>query len=246
MSGRPGRFLTAEWRSLLMINYVCDPELLRPLVPSGTELDSWQGRTFVSMVGFRFLRTNVLGIPVPFHRDFDEVNLRFYVRRVVAGEVRRGVVFVREIVPKGLIAFVARTVYNEQYISLPMKSESELPGRLRYSWFHRGEWHSLRGTTIGEPRLTEPDEEATFITEHYWGYAAQADGGTMEYEVEHPRWRVWSIADPTFTSSITRLYGAAFVPILKAKPSSAFVADGSAVTVRRGRRISPETVDRPV
>ena len=44
---------------------------------------------YVSLVGFRFLNTRVLGVSIPFHRDFDEVNLRFYVRRNIGSEVRR-------------------------------------------------------------------------------------------------------------------------------------------------------------
>ncbi len=47
-------FLTAEWRYLAMFNYEVPPELLAPLVPRGTELDSWQGKVYVSLVGFLF------------------------------------------------------------------------------------------------------------------------------------------------------------------------------------------------
>jgi uncharacterized protein YqjF (DUF2071 family) len=89
----PGPFLTAEWRDLAMLNYEIDAAVLRPFVPAGTELDAWGGRTFVSVVGFRFLGTRVRGVPVPGHRDFEELNLRFYVRRVADDGPRRGVVF---------------------------------------------------------------------------------------------------------------------------------------------------------
>ena len=109
----PAPFLTAEWRSLAMLNYVVDPALLAPMVPRGTELDSFDGRTYMSLVGFRFERTRVRGIWIPLHSDFDEVNLRFYVRRRVSGEIRRGVVFIREVVPRWAIAAVARAVYGE-------------------------------------------------------------------------------------------------------------------------------------
>jgi uncharacterized protein YqjF (DUF2071 family) len=71
---KPGKFLTAEWRYLAMINYEIDPAILLPHVPRGTELDEWQGKTFVSMVGFHFLNTRVLGVPLPFHRNFAEIN----------------------------------------------------------------------------------------------------------------------------------------------------------------------------
>src|SRR4026208_556537 len=93
-------FLTAEWRRLAMLSFEIDPRVLSPLVPAGTELDEWQGRTFASLVGFLFLDTRVFGLAVPFHRNFEEVNLRFYVRRMASDGLRRGVVFVKEIVPR--------------------------------------------------------------------------------------------------------------------------------------------------
>ena len=107
-------FLTAEWRYLALLNYAVDPSLLAHLVPRGTELDEFEGKTYMSLVGFRFERTRLRGIWIPFHSDFDEVNLRFYVRRTVAGEVRRGVVFVREIVPRWAIAKVAQVCFGEK------------------------------------------------------------------------------------------------------------------------------------
>src|SRR5689334_2274538 len=106
VSRRP--FLRAEWRDLVMLNYESPAGLLDPLVPAGVELDRWRGTLYVSVVGFLFRDTRVLGIPIPFHRTFEEVNLRFYVRRELDGDVRRGVVFVRELVPRRAIATVAR------------------------------------------------------------------------------------------------------------------------------------------
>ncbi|MBD0320559.1 MAG: DUF2071 domain-containing protein [Gemmatimonadetes bacterium] len=239
-SALPGRFLTAEWRDLVMLNYEADPAALRPLVPAGTELDAWGGTTYVSMVGFNFLDTRVLGIPIPFHRDFEEVNLRFYVRRRGPEGWRRGVVFVREIVPRWAIATVARVIYNEQYAAMPMRHriEESAGGReVEYGWKHRGRWCSIRATTRGEPRALEPGSEAEFITEHYWGYAAQRGGGTVEYRVEHPSWRVWKAETHALDVDAATLYGPAFGASLAAAPRSAFVAEGSPVVVRRGVRV---------
>ena len=232
-------FLTAEWRWLLMLNYAVDPALLRPLVPAGTELDAWDGVTYASVVGFRFLRTRVMGIPIPFHRDFDEVNLRFYVRRKGPEGWRRGVVFVKEIVPRIAIAAVARWVYNENYVALPMRHRVDTVGggEVEYAWRHGGRWCALRGCARGDARPLEPGSEAEFITEHYWGYARQRDGGTVEYRVEHPRWNVWTVGAPALDCDAAALYGPAWGPVLAAAPRSALLADGSAVVVRRGTRV---------
>lgn len=217
-----------------MVNYAVDPAVLEPLVPAGTELDLWHDRAYVSVVGFRFLRTRVLGIPVPFHRNFDEVNLRFYVRRRAEDGWRKGVAFVKEIVPRRAIAFVARTLYNENYVRLPMRSAVAIPSAVRYEWWHAGSWESVSATAAGEPYLPAADSEEAFISEHYWGYARQRDGSTVAYGVEHPPWRVWRCEAPALACEVANLYGERFAPLLSGPPASAFVAEGSRVVVRRG------------
>lgn len=239
-----GTFVLAEWRHLAMLNYQVEPAILRPYVPVGTELDSWNDKTFVTVVGFLFLDTKVLGLPVPFHRDFEEVNLRFYVRRKGAKGWQRGVVFIREIVPKTAIAAVARLLYNEHYVSMPMRHSIETEnGSLKkdamveYGWLYNKRWNVLQARITGEPQQITSGSEEEFITEHYWGYASQRDGGCVEYRVEHPRWRVWQTSETALRCNVAALYGKEFVEPLRAKPSSAFVAEGSSIIVRRGTRI---------
>jgi len=244
---RTGKFLTAEWRRLAMLNYEVDPAILSPLVPRGVELDTWNNRHFVSIVGFLFLKTRVLGLPIPFHQNFEEINLRFYVRRAGLDGWRRGVVFIKEIVPRWAIATVARVVYNENYVARRMSHridpdagqiETIAPnGSVEYGWRDGESWHRIRAKTIGEAQPLISGSEEEFITEHYWGYAAQRDGGCVEYQVEHPRWRVWRTSEADFECDVERVYRRRFVECLSAKPSSAFVADGSAVVVRRGVKI---------
>lgn len=230
-------FLAADWRHLLMVNFVVDPAILRPFVPRGVELDEWNGHSFVSVVGFRFLRTRVMGLSVPAHRDFDEVNLRFYVRRKRDGQWVRGVVFVKEIVPKRAIAWAARTFYNEHYVRLPMRSDVQVPGRVSYAWRHAGTWASVSADVAGPAYLPAPDSQDAFISEHYWGYVRQRDGGTIEYQVEHPAWRVYRCEMPALVCRAAALYGPVFAEPLGQAPSSAFLAEGSPVKVYRGVRI---------
>jgi len=225
-----------------MLNYEADPGILAGRVPAGCELDSWSDRTFVSVVGFQFLRTRVLGIPVPFHRNFEEVNLRFYVRHKEQGEWRRGVVFVRELVPRRAIALVANRVYGESYQALPMRHEIDISdqgesSRIAYQWRQRDTWEGLSATFAGLPILPAEDSEEAFITEHYWGYARQRDHSTVEYRVEHPRWHVWHANTALLQCDIAALYGSEFREVLAGSPSTAFVADGSRVVVRQGRRL---------
>jgi uncharacterized protein YqjF (DUF2071 family) len=235
-------FLRAEWRDLVMLNFEVSPALLEPLVPAGVEIDRWGGRLYASVVGFRFRRTRVLSVPIPGHRTFEEVNLRFYVRRHVGREVRRGVVFVRELVPRRAIAWAARLLYNEPYRALPMRCRIEaLAGadivRREFAWRAGTEWARVVATTAGSPRPLVSGSEEEFITEHYWGYTRQRDGGTIEYRVDHPRWNVWTAVDARLQGNIARVYGDAFAEALGGAPTSAFVADGSPVTVFAPSRI---------
>jgi uncharacterized protein len=238
----PSPFLTAEWQMLAMLNYEIDPAILQPFVPAGTELDKWQGKTYVSIVGFMFMHTRILNLPIPFHSNFEEVNLRFYVKRKAPEGWRRGVVFIKELVPRAAIAWTARTFYNENYVALPMNHRWRMfdGGGLEvtYGWSFGGRENRLQVSTSGEPSEAKPGSGEEFITEHYWGYARQRDGGTVEYQVEHPHWPVWLVSNATFDCDVTGLYGKQFASFLAPPPASAFLADGSPVTVFKGTRLA--------
>lgn len=228
------------WQNLIMANYPVDQEILKPYVPPGTELDLWQGKAYVSMVGFMFLNTRVLGIPIPFHRNFEEVNLRFYVRYQDEGEWKRGVVFIKEIVPRFAIVWVANTIYKEHYQCLAMRHSVEDHGAnqtVTYAWRFRGEWNHMKATTALTAEPIEGGSEAEFITEHYWGYSASGKKQTIEYQVEHPRWNAFPVQNFEMHCNVAELYGAAFAPFLAQAPSSVFMADGSEIIVREGKKI---------
>jgi hypothetical protein len=242
-------FLTAQWRALAVFNWEIDPELLVALVPRGTELDLGEGKTYISLVGFLFRDARVLGLSIPWHRHFEEVNLRFYVKREHRGELRRAVCFVREVAPRWAVGAVARWIYNEQYVCLPMRHRhvgfAHEPGcqhrrelSIEYGWRWCGQWLSLGMEVQGElsPLLTGTHPE--FIAEHYWGYCRQRDGGTVEYRVEHPPWNIW-LAERTWVSpAIAQFYPPPFRDVLLRPPTSAFLADGSPVRVFHPRRIA--------
>jgi uncharacterized protein YqjF (DUF2071 family) len=234
-------FLSAEWRDLVMVNYEVDAKILHDYVPPGTVLDSFGGRTYVSLVGFQFRRTRLFGaLPVPFHRDFDEINLRFYVRHKEGNEDRRGVVFIAEIVPKWAIAKVARIVYGENYIRLPMKHQVDTTGATvtaEYEWQQGSTWSKIYVHASGSPAPAADGSLEQFITEHYWGYSKQRNGGSLEYRVEHVPWNVWRSTAAGFEGDATGIYGAELGRVLQRPPDSAFIADGSPVSVLMGKKI---------
>ncbi len=228
-------FLTAYWQHLVFLNYEVEPGVVAPYVPAGTELDLLDGRAVVSMVGFRFLDTRLLGVPVPFHRDFDEVNLRGYVRRKVDGVWHRGVMFMRELVPRPAIAWTARLAYNEPYSAVRMRHTLDVDpasgGSLRYEWRQGGAWHHVAATCSGAPQPIDPDSEVGFITEHYLGYTPQRNGSTVEYRVAHDRWNFWKAERADFQCDVARVYGTEWSAALTAPPRSAFVCDGAPVSI---------------
>ena len=234
-------FLSAEWRDLVMLNYDVDSGLLSRFVPPGTVLDSFKGRTYISLVGFRFCRTRLFGcFPVPFHTDFDEVNLRFYVRRQEGGDDRRGVVFIAEVVPSRAIATTARLLYGENYRCLPMRHCIETEGvnkTAEYQWQVGNQWCRLSAQTVGLPTRPQEGSLEQFITEHYWGYSTRRIHGSLEYHVSHVPWQVWATSNAAFEGEAGVLYGRDFSAILQRRPDCAFVAQGSPVIVSTGHRI---------
>ncbi len=223
-----------------MLNYEVDPAILKRHVPHGTEVDSFQGKTFVSLVGFQFLCTKLFGVlSVPFHTDFEEVNLRFYVRRRENNEIRRGVIFIREIVPRRAVAQIASRVYGENYSCCPMRHDISANGTRRtaaYQWKLNRKWCTLRAEATGEGAFPERESLEQFITEHHWGYATRR-GACFEYHVSHEPWRVWACAAAGFEGDSDKLYGSELGGIVRRGPDSAFIADGSPVLVFTGRRV---------
>lgn len=235
-------FLSARWINLLMLNYETDPAILQKYIPPATELDLWKGKALVSMVGFLFRDTRLKGIQWPFHVNFAEVNLRFYVKHFDGKEWKRGVVFINEIVPKPFISLFANLIYKEHYRALPMRHSidqlDEKHIKCLYEWKFDGRWNNKLGGTVNvndlKPITKGSPEE--FIFEHYWGYNKINKKTTYEYGVEHATWNTANVSDPIFEADVSRLYGKEFMPYLK-KPYSAFFADGSEIVVRNFEKI---------
>jgi uncharacterized protein YqjF (DUF2071 family)/predicted DCC family thiol-disulfide oxidoreductase YuxK len=238
-------FLSAFWRNLIVINYEVDPSVLRPLLPLGTELDLFENKALMSVIAFNFEHMKLFGtIPTIPVTNFEELNLRFYVRRTVGDEVRRGVVFVKEVVPSALIAATARVLYNEPYEARPMthsfaQFHKESGGHLSYETQVGTQTVSVHATTEGELRSLQAGSIEHFILEHYWGYTKQNDGTTSEYRVQHEPWSYWQTKIATVTGDIAALYPDEYREALAKPPHSTFVARGSSVKVFAYQRFSP-------
>jgi uncharacterized protein len=233
-------FLQATWKKLAMANYAVAPNLLGPYLPHKTELDLWDNTCYVSLVGFMFLDTKVKGFKIPFHSDFEEVNLRFYVRYKEEGTWKRGVVFIKEIVPKYALTFVANMVYGEHYETMPMQhhwTKENDRQVIEYRWKSRAKWNSIIVRAGLELHDIQDGSEEEFITEHYWGYTKINDRKTSEYGVEHPKWQVFKTLDYKIDVDFGNIYGQSFGFLDNTKPKSVFLAEGSLIEVKGGRKI---------
>ncbi|QHI36644.1 hypothetical protein IMCC3317_20070 [Kordia antarctica] len=233
-------FLTAEWRKLVFINYTVDPKLLEKYVPKGTLLDSYHGKCFVSVIGFMFKDTKVLGCKMPSLHTFEEVNLRFYVKRKENDIWKRGAVFIQEIVPKRLLSFVANTIYHEHYITRPMSHIWNITPEniaVSYTWMNEQKEQSIAVKAKNNPVSFPENSEIEFISEHYFGYTKYNDSKTFEYEVTHPKWLYYNVDEYTLNLDFELNYGKKFAHLTKQKPDSVFLMEGSKITVEPKKSI---------
>jgi uncharacterized protein YqjF (DUF2071 family) len=232
-------FLTAQWRKLIMANYKVDAQILEKYVPPHTQLDSYNGNYYVSLIGFMFLDTRIKGIKIPFHINFEEVNLRFYVKYKDGDIWKRGAVFISEIVSKPMIALVANTLFHEHYEILKTKHSWEKnheDQKVSYQW-KKKEWYELSVLADLNAKKLISGSEEEFITEHYFGYTKTGKDKSLEYDVEHQQWEIYDVKEFTIKADFEDLYGKDFAFLNDAKPNSVFLAEGSEVLIRDGKKI---------
>ncbi|MDQ3142537.1 MAG: DUF2071 domain-containing protein [Bacteroidota bacterium] len=232
-------FLQAEWRKLLMLNYLVDRSLLEPYLPYHTEIDLYKDRCYISLVGFMFLDTKLKGLRIPFHTTFEEVNLRFYVRHYENGAWKRGVVFIKEIVSKPALTFIANTLYKENYETFPMDHSWRTNDHslfVEYKWKKKA-WNSINVKVDRPSTKIDDGSEEEFITEHYWGYTKITDKVTSEYRVEHPRWEVYETTEYSIDVDFRDVYGKDFEFLQSETPKSVFLAEGSEIQVKEAKLI---------
>jgi hypothetical protein len=235
-------FLSGRWRHLAILNFECDPAILKQYLPYGTELDLYSGQAYISLVGFLFEKPRLWGsIKVPFHQCFEEVNLRFYVKRKENGEIKRGTVFIKEYVSKATIAMAANRIYKENYITTDM-SHDILPGNLSsYSW---GE-NFISVETDRRAQKPKPNSKEYFITQAHesWGFTRLNSNQSLEFQVDHKPWHLWLPNDIRFNVDVEQCYGIEFEPYISEKKlNSAYLVDGSDINVHFPTKIMSESI----
>ena len=233
-------FLTASWENLILANYTIDKSILLPYLPKGTELDTYNDDCYVSLVGFMFKNTRLLGIPIPFHRNFEEVNLRFYVKYLDNNNWKRGVVFIKELVPKPALTCIANAIYKEHYQTVPMNHHWSKHGdkqTISYGWTYDKLRQQIEVQASTNSDIIEHNTETEFITEHYFGYTKNKNS-TFEYEVTHPKWEQFNVIQYSINVDFQKNYGNDFAMLNTQKPASVLLIKGSKITVENKRKCS--------
>ncbi len=233
-------FLSARWENIIMANYSVNPELLMPYLPNGVELDYHDNKTYVSLVGFMFKRTSLFHIPIPFFGTFEEINLRFYVKRVEGNSIKRGVVFINETVPYKSVAWLAKKLYKEHYIAIPTKNNIEITDKsksINYQWKINNEWNHIAVNTSNEKKPMLPDSIEEYIFEHYYGYTKINNKLAQEYKVNHPSWLINDIKEYNIKCDFKSMYGDDFAYLNNQRPDSVIIAEGSSVSINWKRNL---------
>jgi uncharacterized protein len=227
-------FLKANWENIIMANYAVSPEILQPFLPRGVELDLYNGNAYVSLVGFMFKDTKIFKVPIPYFGTFEEINLRFYVKRKDGDIEKRGVVFINETIPYRVVAWMANKLYKEHYTTIPTKHSiriNEDSKQIEYYWKINKLWNSIKvNATLANDEMSKGSFEE-YIFEHYFGYTQIDEANTEEYSIGHPSWKINTINNYTIDCNFEAMYGKPFAHLSKKKPDSIFIAEGSSVNV---------------
>ena len=226
-------FLRANWENLIMANYEMEPTALEPYLPKGVELDFYNNKTYVSLVGFMFKKTRLFGVPIPFFGSFEEINLRFYVKKIEDGKIKKGVVFINETVPFKIVALLANKLYKEHYISIPTKNSIEISEHkhIKYEWNINDKWNSITVKSDTNKYKIEQSTIEEFIFERYFGFTKISASSTQEYKIRHPKWMTHKILDRHIDCDFKSMYGDAFSGLNNQTPDSIIIAEGSQVSV---------------
>lgn len=228
-------FLSAHWENLIMANYEIHPDLLAPYLPKGVELDLFNNKAYVSLVGFMFKKTSLFNIPIPLLGTFEEINLRFYVKRMEGDTIKRGVVFINETVPYKLVAWLANKLYKEHYTVVPTRNKTvhtNMFKNIQYGWKKSNQWNSIEVTVSNTSEAMAVESLEEFIFEHYYGYTKVNSQHTQEYRVNHPRWNINKVMEYSIQCNFKEMYGEAFSILSDTAPASVIMAEGSPVSVQ--------------
>ena len=212
--------LTMRWEELLFLHWPMAAAVLRPHLPAGLELETFDGSAWLGVVPFRMARTRLRWLPpVPTTHTFPEINLRTYVR---AGG-RSGVWFFSLDAASRLAVESARLGFGLPYFAARMACRRD--GECVHYHSERTDWRGPAASFRGDWRPVgsfAPAVRGTllhFLVERYCMFVSRR-GRLMCGEVAHAPWQLAAAEVRLEANDMTRLLGCE----LLGPPVSALVA----------------------
>ena len=237
-------FVSAYWSDLILLSYAVPDRLLLPRI-APFDLDYWDGQAYVSVVGFHFGKTRILGVPpgplLPNVANFAQWNLRTYVRRKVnevgsshAKQAAGGIVFLKEFVPSPMVTGLVRTLYNENYVTAPLSLTLQSEGNtldVCYSLEVGGRKHTIAAKSVLAPSKLKAGSADEFFIERYWGSPGAYGNKVISFQIAHAPWNTYDISSCDVDADFGLLYGKDWEFLNNRKPDYAAWCDGSSVGI---------------
>ena len=179
--------ITMSWHDLLFIHFEVEVSALRAAVPSGLELDLWQGKAWVGVVPFYMSQVGPPALnQLPWTSRFEELNVRTYVTQGGRG----GVFFFSLDAANWLAVLTARARFHLPYFWARMLLEHD-GSAIRYRSRRRlgppARFEASYGPS-GAPYRSEPGSLEHWLTERYCLYTTDGAGRVYRGEIHHLPW----------------------------------------------------------
>ena len=179
------------WSQLLFAHWRVEPDLVRKHLPTGLELDTYQGSAWVGVVPFLMSDVAPRCCPaVPGLSKFLELNVRTYVTK----DGKPGVWFFSLDAESMIAVRAARATFNLPYMDADMAlHQPDALSAIQYDSkrTHRKEPSvNFRSSyqAEGESFHAQPETLEHWLTARYCLYSGNKKGELFRGEIDHPPW----------------------------------------------------------
>ncbi len=179
---------TMRWHDLLFLHWPVRPEIIRPLIPQGLELDTFDGAAWIGVIPFRMTGVRPRYLPPFAGLAFPEMNVRTYVWT----PGRSGVWFFSLDATNRLAVRAARAWYGLPYYNARITVQLER-GTVHYRSIRVDkrsagvEFHASYKPT-GEVYRSAPETLDRWLTDRYCLYAMDQQGRLGYADIQHLPW----------------------------------------------------------
>lgn len=170
-----------EWNNVLFFHWVVPYKSLRNCVPKNLNIDTFDGKAYVSLVAFTMQKIRPKKLPsIPFISNFHEINLRTYINN----DNKKGVYFLNIETEKLLSAFIAQKLSGLPYEKARIKrvDKKYTSTNPKKKLFLETEFEI--GETILDKTMLD-----IWLTERYCLYLTKGPS-LYRYDIHHKEWEL--------------------------------------------------------